>query len=89
MIARGMRLSAGLLFVVLAARAAVAEPVTLRFASLVPEGTAWARELRAFARDVENLSHGNLRVKWYFGGITGAEPLQIGAVAHKAYIDVD
>ena len=24
-----------------------------------------------------------------FGGITGAEPLQIGAVAHKAYIDVD
>jgi serpin B len=24
-----------------------------------------------------------------FGGITGAEPLRIGAVAHKAYIDVD
>ena len=24
-----------------------------------------------------------------FGGITGAAPLQIGAVAHKAYIDVD
>lgn len=24
-----------------------------------------------------------------FGGITGAEPLQISAVAHKAYIDVD
>ena len=24
-----------------------------------------------------------------FGGITSAEPLQIGAVAHKAYIDVD
>jgi TRAP-type C4-dicarboxylate transport system substrate-binding protein len=50
-----------------------AEPVTLRFASLVPEGTAWARELKAFSRDVEMLSHGQLKVKWYLGGIAGDE----------------
>jgi TRAP-type C4-dicarboxylate transport system substrate-binding protein len=54
-------------------RAAAADPVTLRFASVVPEGTAWARELKAFARDVERLSAGQLRLKWYLGGIAGDE----------------
>jgi TRAP-type C4-dicarboxylate transport system substrate-binding protein len=68
-----MRFSAGVLLVALFAGTAAADPVTLRFASLVPEGTAWSRELRAFAREVETLSNGKLRVKWYFGGIAGDE----------------
>jgi TRAP-type transport system periplasmic protein len=50
-----------------------AEPVTLRFATVAPEGTGWAREFRAFARDVELFSEGQLRVRWYFGGIAGDE----------------
>ncbi len=50
-----------------------ADPVTLRLASAVPEGTAWARVGRAFARDVEELTHGEVRVKWYLGGIAGDE----------------
>ena len=52
-----------------------AEPVTLRFATVAPEGTGWAREFKAFARDAEVLSDGNLRIKWYFGGIAGDESL--------------
>jgi TRAP-type transport system periplasmic protein len=52
---------------------ASAEPVVLRMASIAPDGTAWARELKAFARDVEQLSHGELRVRWYLGGIAGDE----------------
>jgi TRAP-type C4-dicarboxylate transport system substrate-binding protein len=50
-----------------------ADPVTLRMASAVPEGTAWARVGKAFARDVEELTHGEVRVKWYLGGIAGDE----------------
>jgi TRAP-type C4-dicarboxylate transport system substrate-binding protein len=50
-----------------------ADPVTLRLATAVPEGTAWARVGMAFARDVEALTHGEVRVKWYLGGIAGNE----------------
>jgi TRAP-type C4-dicarboxylate transport system substrate-binding protein len=49
------------------------EPRVIRVASPAPEGTAWAREAHAFARDLEQLTHGSLKVKFYFGGITGDE----------------
>jgi TRAP-type transport system periplasmic protein len=60
-------------FVAGVAGRAAAEPVTLRFATVAPEGTGWARAFRAFARDVEAMTNGQLRVKWYFGGIGGDE----------------
>ncbi|HEX6837493.1 MAG TPA: TRAP transporter substrate-binding protein DctP [Polyangia bacterium] len=43
----------------------------LRFGTLVPDGTAWSRELKAFAREVEDGAH--QRVKFYWGGIAGDE----------------
>jgi TRAP-type C4-dicarboxylate transport system substrate-binding protein len=54
-------------------RLAVGAPVELRMASLAPEGTQWARELKAVAREVESSSHGQVRMKWYLGGIAGDE----------------
>jgi TRAP-type C4-dicarboxylate transport system substrate-binding protein len=62
-----------LLWLLVCAAQAQAEPVVLRLASAVPEGTAWARQGKAFANDVERLTHGQLRVKWYLGGIAGNE----------------
>ena len=61
------------LFFMCWAAAAQAEPVTLRLASAVPEGTEWARAGKAFANDVERLTNGQVRVKWYLGGIAGNE----------------
>jgi TRAP-type C4-dicarboxylate transport system substrate-binding protein len=52
---------------------AYAEPVTLRIATVAPEGTEFAREFKAFARDVETVTQGAVRVRWYFGGIAGDE----------------
>src|SRR3954464_12165284 len=46
-------------------------PPSLRMATLVPDGTAWARELKAFAREVEDGA--SLKVKIYWGGIAGDE----------------
>src|SRR5690348_8711845 len=43
----------------------------LRLASIAPEGTAWAREIYAFGRDVSTQTSGALQVKWYMGGIAG------------------
>jgi TRAP-type C4-dicarboxylate transport system substrate-binding protein len=49
-----------------------AEPqFTLRMASVVPEGTSWAREMKALARDVSQTTHDEVRLKWYLGGIAG------------------
>src|SRR5437870_3661048 len=49
------------------------EPVVLRLGTVAPDGTAWARELRSFGRDVESGTHGAVRVKFYFGSIAGDE----------------
>ena len=67
------RAVAALALLGLTATATADEPIVLRFATVVPEGTAWARELKAAARDVELQTHGQVRWKWYFGGIAGDE----------------
>ncbi|MGZ3441323.1 MAG: TRAP transporter substrate-binding protein DctP, partial [Polyangia bacterium] len=51
----------------------VAEEATVRIGTIVPEGTGWAREIRAMARGVEAESNGALRLKFYMGGIAGDE----------------
>jgi TRAP-type C4-dicarboxylate transport system substrate-binding protein len=51
-----------------------ADEVTLRMGTMAPDGTAWARELNAFSRDVQARTNGAVRIKWYYGGITGDEP---------------
>jgi len=50
-----------------------AEPVTLRMAAIAPDGTEWARALRAYAQEVEAQSKGELRMKWYLSGVAGDE----------------
>ncbi|HWE29585.1 MAG TPA: TRAP transporter substrate-binding protein DctP, partial [Polyangia bacterium] len=49
------------------------EPVTLRVATIAPEGTAWAREFHAWARDVDAGTGGAVRIKLYNGSIAGDE----------------
>ncbi|HWE26702.1 MAG TPA: TRAP transporter substrate-binding protein DctP [Polyangia bacterium] len=57
-----------------ASAAARGEPtVVLRFASEAPQGTAWAREGQALERDIAELTHGQVRIKWYLNGIAGDE----------------
>ncbi|HEX4461609.1 MAG TPA: TRAP transporter substrate-binding protein DctP, partial [Polyangia bacterium] len=57
-----------------ASGAARGEPtVVLRFASEAPQGTAWAREGQALERDIAELTHGQVRIKWYLNGIAGDE----------------
>ena len=57
----------------LVAGVAHAEPVTLRMAAIAPDGTEWARALKAYAQEIETQSHGELRMKWYLGGVAGDE----------------
>jgi TRAP-type C4-dicarboxylate transport system substrate-binding protein len=52
---------------------AAGEPVVLRMASEAPEGSAWAREFRAFGREVSAGMRGDLQLKWYLSGVAGNE----------------
>jgi TRAP-type C4-dicarboxylate transport system substrate-binding protein len=51
-----------------------AEPTVLRVAAIAPDGTQWARTMKAFARTVETETEGAVHVKYYLGGIAGDEP---------------
>jgi TRAP-type transport system periplasmic protein len=65
-----------LVTVALLAALSPAEPRVhrLHLAAVAPEGTDWARKLRAFAHDVETRSEGRLLLKWTLGGMGGDEP---------------
>jgi TRAP-type C4-dicarboxylate transport system substrate-binding protein len=52
----------------------------LRFATVAPDGTEWARLTRSFAREIEQETHGEVQVKWYFGGIAGDEKEMIARI---------
>ena len=70
-----MRALAALL---LAAGVGRAEPQVLRIATVAPDGTAWARDLKVFAHAVENATGGAVRVKLILGGIAGDEDQLLG-----------
>jgi len=59
------------------ATAAEEPTVTFRMATIAPDGTAWAREARAFARTWETSTEGAVHVKWYFGAIAGSETVAL------------
>jgi TRAP-type C4-dicarboxylate transport system substrate-binding protein len=63
-----------------------AEPAVLRLATVAPAGTGWARELNAFAREIESNTNGELKVKWYFGGIAG-DDVQMGERIRRDQLD--
>lgn len=68
-----MRSAALLVWLALVPRPAAAVPVVLRIATAAPDGTAWAREFRAFGRELETRTQGNVAIKWYWGGVAGDE----------------
>jgi TRAP-type transport system periplasmic protein len=62
-----------LLLLLVCQRSAHATPIVLRMATVAPDGTSWARELKAFGRDVESRTEGRVAFKWYWASIAGGE----------------
>jgi len=63
----------GALVCATAAARAQSAPIKVRMSAIAPDGTAWARELRAFSRNFEERTFGRVQMKWYFGSIAGDE----------------
>jgi TRAP-type C4-dicarboxylate transport system substrate-binding protein len=51
-----------------------AETYTLKFATLMPTGTAWSKILDRWVNEVETKSQGRIKIKMYSGGVMGDEP---------------
>ena len=49
------------------------DKVIVKFATLAPEGTIWMKEMRALAREVKDATGGEVRFKFYPGGVSGDE----------------
>lgn len=52
----------------------IAKTYTLKFATLMPTGTAWSKILDDWVREVEEKSNGRIKFKMYSGGVMGDEP---------------
>ncbi len=59
----------------LLSQGASAEQVyTLKFATLMPTGTAWSILMDDWVKEIEEKSNGRIKVKMYSGGVMGDEP---------------
>lgn len=52
----------------------IADSYTLKFATLMPTGTAWSKILDSWVKEVEEKSNGRIKFKMYSGGVMGDEP---------------
>lgn len=48
--------------------------ITLKYATLAPENTVWARVVRKCADEIAAKTNGEVRVRVFYGGIAGDEP---------------
>ncbi|HEX6836192.1 MAG TPA: hypothetical protein VF334_06440, partial [Polyangia bacterium] len=62
------------------------EPIVLRFGTVAPDGTEWARIAKQTGADLAAATHGAVMSKWYFGGIAGNE-LQMLERVRKEQLD--
>ena len=73
-LARRALTAAVLLCVGLSVAAVEAKPkYTLKFGTVAPEGTPWAKDLRAIKKRIEKGSKGQIKVKLFLGGVLGGE----------------
>ncbi|KAF0127063.1 MAG: Extracellular solute-binding protein family 7 [Elusimicrobia bacterium] len=62
-----------LLIALAAALPASAKPLTIKFATLAPEGSAWMKVMQNFAAEVKEKTAGRVKFRMYPGGVQGDE----------------
>lgn len=63
-----------LLLVAFSCSSTAATTYTLKFATLMPTGTAWSKILDNWVEEIEAKSNGRIKVKMFSGGVMGDEP---------------
>lgn len=57
-----------------------AAAVTLKIATVTPEGTQWMKAMRGGAREINDRTEGRVRIKYYGGGIRGDDAKVLGQI---------
>lgn len=68
-----LTLFAALLALALPLRAQVPAPVTVKFATLAPDGSTWMKAMRKFTDEVSLKTEGRVKFKVYAGGVSGED----------------
>ena len=63
-----------LILALAAGRPAAAQPVTIKMATLVPDGSSWYLILKEMAEEWKTASGGQVNVRLYAGGVAGDDP---------------
>jgi len=62
------------------------EPIVLKFASIAPDGSMLAQEIKRWSADIDVSTGGHVKVKWYLNGVAGDE-LEQGDRMMKGQLD--
>ncbi|MGI9237453.1 MAG: TRAP transporter substrate-binding protein DctP [Woeseiaceae bacterium] len=57
-----------------------AHAVTLKIATVTPEGSQWMKDMRAGAAEIKERTEGRVRIKYYGGGIKGDDKKVLGQI---------
>lgn len=74
MVLRTLCLAILLAFSLAFSNGSIAKTHVLKFATLMPTGTAWSKILDDWTKELEEKSHGRIKVRMYSGGVMGDEP---------------
>ena len=54
--------------------------VTLKIATVTPEGTRWMKDMRSSAKEIKEKTDGRVQIKYYGGGIKGDDAKVLGQI---------
>ena len=54
--------------------------VTLKIATVTPEGTQWMKDMRSSAKEIKERTEGRVKIKYYGGGIKGDDKKVLGQI---------
>ncbi len=80
-------------------RARAGGPITIKVATVAPEGTSWAKGISRIGQEWARISNGEVRLKLYAGGVAGHEgtavrkmrigQLHMAALTNVGLLDID
>jgi TRAP-type C4-dicarboxylate transport system substrate-binding protein len=77
---------ATVVWILLTLSSARADRLLLKSGTVAPEGSTWARSFQAAASEIESATNGQVRFKFYFGGVAGDE-LEMGERVRRGELD--
>lgn len=57
-----------------------AQAVTLKIATVTPEGSQWMKDMRSSAKEIKDRTGGRVQIKYYGGGIKGDDKKVLGQI---------